>query len=420
MYRRKRIRGLWESRGKPLPGLVFILNRLPEFACYTRASPDEPTMRAAAATAPVAQAQSTGNSWTTEPCVLELTSIVALTGIIFVAFIGLFQNYLAKIDDFADSASYMQIAAAIQHWDFRGLAIGHFWGLPYLMALLSKITGASERASLLIISVGSSLASVILARRLWGGWIAGLFAVLSLDWIQRSFLGGSEPLFVALLFASFLAVRRDHCLLAALLAALATVCRPLGVFALLAIGAMLLWQRKYLKCATATVIGAVIGLAYAWPIGHYFGSPLANVHGYDPKGNIFGIPFYAIIQGTMLYPASWTNLILSFGWILFITLGAIAMIAREEYRAYARRFPVESIFATLYMISIYCYNYPSWARGSFARFMIPALPFVLVALMRWIPKDRRLLWACAIIMPVLAAASAIGVQHVVLAIRRIL
>ncbi len=377
-------------------------------------------MQTITATAPIRQSQEATGTWTKEPSVRELVGLVVLTGVIFVAFICLFQNYLAKIDDFGDSASYMQIATAIQHWDFKGLIIGHFWGLPYFMAVLSMIGRFSDRTALIVICVASSLTSVILAHRLWGGWVAGLFAVLSFDWMQRSFLGGSEPIFVALLFASFLAVRRKRWLLAALLASLATVCRPLGVFALLAMGATLLWRREFLKCALATVIGAAIGAAYAWPLAHYFDSALANVHGYDPNGTMFGIPFYAIVKGTILYPAPWTNLILTFGWILFVSVGVVAMVLREECRAYARKVPVEGIFAALYLISVYCYNYPSWARGSFPRFIIPALPFVLLALLRWIPKDRRLLWTLAAIMPVLAAASAIGVKSVAASIRQIL
>jgi hypothetical protein len=75
------------------------------------------------------------------------------------------------------------------------------------------------------------------------------------DWMQRSYLGGSEPLFVALLFGSFTAVRKERWLLAALLASLATVVRPLGVFALLGIGVALVWKRDYRKFLLATAIG---------------------------------------------------------------------------------------------------------------------------------------------------------------------
>lgn len=314
----------------------------------------------------------------------------------------------------------MEIAAAIRHWNFHGLVIEHFWGLPYLMALLSTLTRMSDRAALLVICIASSFLSVALAYELWDGWVASFFALLSFDWIQRSYLGGSETPFVALLFASFLAVRKQRWMLATALASLATLCRPLGIFALIGIGLTLLYRREFVKCAAAVGIGAAIGIAYMLPLKLYFGNALANVHGYDPDGSLFGIPFYAIIKGTIVYPAPWTNLILSFGWIAFATLGMVAMAATRRYHDYFRNFSVENIFAVLYIASVYCYNRPYWARGSFPRFIIPALPFILFALSHWLPKDRRVLWALAICTPVLSAVSAIGLTTVVAAIRRML
>jgi hypothetical protein len=90
------------------------------------------------------------------------------------------------------------------------------------------------------------------------------------------------------------------------------------------------------KFTLATAIGIVIGALYVLPLAFYFGSPWANVHGYSAYGNLFGIPFYAIIKGTYMYPSPWTNLILTFGWIFFVLAGIVAMGATESYRAYAR------------------------------------------------------------------------------------
>jgi hypothetical protein len=74
--------------------------------------------------------------------------------------------------------------------------------------------------------------------------------------------------------------------------------------------------------------------------------------------------------------------------------------------------PAEVIFAAPYLLSLYCYNYPYWARADFPRFAIPIIPFVFVALWRWIPKDRRILWLLAPITAVLAASSALGIRNV--------
>jgi hypothetical protein len=360
--------------------------------------------------------------WKKEPTTKEIFCLALLALSVFALVIFSFQNYFAAVDTFGDSSAYMSLASAIRHWDFHGVVIKQFWGLPYAMAALSKLTGLSDRTALLLFSLVPSLLASVLAKRLWDGWIAGYFALLNFDWIQRSGLGGSEPLFVCLLFASFVAVRQRRWLLASLLASLATVVRPLGVFALLGIGLTLLWQRDFRKFAAATAIGIVVGALYAIPLATYFGDALATVNSYHSKewqgGWVFGFPFYAIIKGTLIYPAPWTNLVLSFGWILLVLGAVIAMVKSSEFRAYCRTHTVEAVFLVPYLWCLFTYNYPYWARGNFARFAIPILPFVLLALYRWLPKDRRMLWGLAAVAPVLAAASALGVVNIVHILQR--
>jgi hypothetical protein len=280
----------------------------------------------------------------------------------------------------------------------------------------------SDRTALLLVCFASSFASIAIAYRLWGGWVAGFFAILNFDWMQRSYLGGSEPLFVALLFGSFLAIRKERWWLAALLAALATVVRPLGLFALVGIGLVLLWRRDYRRLLSAVAIGLVIGILYALPLAKQFNDPFANARSYvspDWQGGwLFGFPFYAIIKGTLTEAAPLTNLVLSFGWIFLVLIAIVAMIRSLAFRKYAWTHPVEILFVIPYIWCLYTYNYPHWARGSFPRFSIPILPFVLIALYRWIPKDRRLLWVLGTVTSVLAAASALGVANIAGMIRR--
>ena len=316
----------------------------------------------------------------------------------------------------ATAPAYMSVASAIRHWDFHDLSVKQFWGLPYAMAAVSIVFHISDRTSLLLISALASFASVGLVYRLWGGWTAGFFAVLNFDWMQRSFLGGSEPLFVALLFGAFFAVRRQRWLWGAFLAALATTVRPLGFFALAGLGVVLLWKHEYGKAALAFLIGCAVGAAYVWPLWHAFGDPLATVHSYQQASqhdpHLFGIPFYAIIRGTLTYHSPLTSLVLSFGWILLVLAGIAAMIATKPFREYAKSRPVEVIFAAAYILAIFSYNSPYWARGTFPRFSIPIIPFVLFSLQRWIPKSRALLWGLGVVSPVLAAASALGIRNV--------
>ena len=149
------------------------------------------------------------------------------------------------------------------------------------------------------------------------------------------------------------------------------------------------------------------------PLARLFGDPLATVHSYQGAHSLlFGLPLYAIIKGTLLYPAPFTNLALSFGWILLVIAGVARMFLDANFKAYAKQNPAEILFAAPFLLLVFSYNYPVFARASFARFAIPILPLIFLALFSYIPKDRRLLWALGVLTPILAAASALGIRNV--------
>jgi hypothetical protein len=336
---------------------------------------------------------------------------------VFIGVVGIFKNYFQAVHNFADNSSYLSVASAIRHWDFRGLVVKQFWGLPYLIALVSWISHISEQTALLVISFGCYFIALAISHRLWGGWVAGFFAVLNFDWFQRAFLGGSEPLFVALLFGSFLMVRQDKWLMAALLASLSTVVRPLGFFVLVGIAIALIARGQYRRLALVTLIGSLVGIAYMWPLWQQLQDPLATVHSYQqlhqPGPALFGIPFYAIVKGSLMRSAPWTNLALTWGWIVFVLCGTAAMLVTSRFREFSNSHIVEATFAAFYLLAIYSYNLPYWARGTFPRFAIPIVPFVLLGLLQWLPKSRYVLWPLSIVSPALAACSAVGIVNVV-------
>ena len=176
--------------------------------------------------------QSPQNRWAVEPSQREVLVVVAVTAFFFVATVSLFRPFFFVARNTGDAGAYIQIASAIRHWNFQGLIVKAFWGLPYAMACVAMATRISEFGAYLVISYVAGLSAIVLVWRLWGGWVAGLFCVVSFDWMERLYLGGGEPLFTALLFGSFLAIRRRRWVLAALLASLSTIVRPLGLFAL--------------------------------------------------------------------------------------------------------------------------------------------------------------------------------------------
>jgi hypothetical protein len=349
---------------------------------------------------------------------IDVIAVWVIGAILFVTVILHFQDYSQKVDQFADSSGYISIAAAIQKWDFHGLVVKQFWGVSYVTALVSSITRLSDRTSLLIVCWVSSFVSVWLASRLWGTWVAAFFAILNFDWLQRSYLGGSEPLFVAFLFGSFLLIRKDKWEWAALLASMATVVRPLGILALVAIGIILVQRKDYSRLLRAIVIGLVIGFLYILPLKLYLGDSLATVHSYQgSQRSLFGFPFYAIVEGTFKNHPPFTNLILSYGWIAFVLAGFAVLLTSDSTALYRRTRPAEVIFAVSYLFVILCYNYPNWALGNFARFAIPIVTFAILGFESLIPKSRLLLYSAATVLPILAAASAIGIRNIAPALR---
>jgi hypothetical protein len=353
--------------------------------------------------------------WKSAPSYQELALLAFTTAAIFLATVSYFRSYESLVRDAGDNGAYIVAASGIRHWNFDGVRTKQFWGYSYVIAGVSAVTRTPERTSLLVVCWLCSAASVALAFRLWGGWVAGLFAVTNFEWLQRSYLGGAEPLFVLMLFVSFWAIRKERWVLASGLAACATVTRPIGVLALLAIGIALLIRRDYRKAALCTALALTIGALYLAPFWLYFGDPLYQVHRYQSadwhSGPPVTWPFLAISSSVIHNTQPWTNLALTLSWVAFVLTGAIAML-RKSFQAQLHERPAEFIFALLYISFLFSYNSPEWARSDFVRFAIPVLPLVFVAIGEWIPRDRRLLWATGMVSGLMAGASAIGIRNV--------
>ena len=325
--------------------------------------------------------------------------------------------------NYGDNVAYVTVSNAILGWNFHGLSIQHFMGYPYLIAAISFLFHISTSLSLWLIAAASALLSAWFAVRLVGTLPAVYFAITNLAWLQVAWIGGSEPLAMALGLGAMLAFRRNRVFLAALAGSLGVTVRPLMIFVLVGIGLVLLYRKQFLKFFLATSTGIVVGVLYILPLLRYFGDPFLTVHSYTrrdyggggiagPHGRLFGWPFHGIVVGTMVYPAPWTNLVLSFAWIAIVIAG-IGMMFSRRFREYGKAHPNEIIYCGFYLLTLFSYDYLLWARSNFIRFSIPVLPFIFLALMPWLPKNRKFLWCLNIACAVLAMISAIGLRNVI-------
>ncbi len=353
----------------------------------------------------------------------ELFILLALSFVVFWTTALLLHRSVDLVFQYGDNGAYLDVAKAILHWDFHDLQVQHFMGYPYVIAAVSLLFHIPPGFALWLIAVVCCGLSVWLTSRLFGTLTAAYFAFPNLAWLHLSYLGGSEPLALALALGSLLAFRRDRVLLSALLASLAVTVRPLMFLVLVGMGLVLLYRKKVGSFLAALGIGLVTGILYVLPLARYFGDPLLTVHTYmtrdygaakvvGPHGHLFGWPFHGIVAGTLAYPAPWTSLVLSFLWIGLVLLG-VGMMFSSRFRKYAKSYPNEMIFCGLYLFTIFSYDYLIWARSNFIRFCIPVLPFVFFALLPLLPKDRRVFWFLCVAGSVLAAVAAIGVRNVI-------
>jgi len=329
------------------------------------------------------------------------------------------------------------ISAAIRHWNFKGLPANQpkeFWGFAYVAAAVAAITRIPDIYSAVLVAASMFVVASYLCGRLWGTTIAAWFMGVNWWYIDGAVEGLSEPLFMALVFGSFIAMRKEKWAIAALLASGATVVRPVGIFVLLAMGIVLLWRKEYRQLAIAVSIGAAIGIAYMIPMQLIYGNPLANVSGYrtsDWAGYLpVGLPFVALFKGAAHVVTTWhvthpgfvwrplVEELVTATWVLVTLAGVVKMGFDNGFRRYARAYPAEAIFAGSYATFLFCYNSDIWSWDMFVRFALPLAPFLLLVFLNKGARDRRILYPVVLFNVLLSAWPKIPPIHQVFALIR--
>lgn len=331
--------------------------------------------------------------------------IVAGCYALFALLVALLDDYGARVAATGDNGSYALEAATIRGLAPPGGVAAHFLGYPLLCAPVAALFGISDMQALPIVSVIGSAVAVGLVCELWGAWAAACFAVVNLDWVQRSLLGGADPVFAAFTFGALLMARRERWTLASFFGACATVVRPLGIFVLIALGVHLLRKKRFRDLALAVAIGAAMGAAYLGLVGALYGEGMANLIWYDDQGlgeDRTFIPFVTLFLSKPGHVVTFQNQLKAFVWMAFTALAIGAVFRRAALRRSASEHPVEWTFAAAYTGSFLFF--PAWwIEGEYPRYFAPVIPLCLVALRPWLPQRRALVAAIGVASIALAA-----------------
>jgi branched-subunit amino acid transport protein AzlD len=323
-------------------------------------------------------------------------------------------NYWGRVNDWLDNPNYVEIAEIIQSGGFLGEK-HHFWGLPLVIAGAQVAFGISGFAALIAISIACSVAASFLMYRLYGAVATVAFLILCPEWVRLSVMGGSEPLFLCLLLASWLAFRSDRVLMAVLLASFATMVRPVGFIALCAFAFTLILRRHWRELAMSICIGVGIGLAYLACLQVATGNAFINFKLYSasawPSGNPFSLPFVQLAKNffDIVLHRRWTGWLQSLFSILLLSFGAFAL--SKQMRTIPQRYPAEFTFAIAYLGFLACYNFGGVAVF-LPRFAIPVLPFLLFTAHNWLPNNRFLVWPMAVLSALIASSALVGFKAV--------
>ena len=266
-----------------------------------------------------------------------------------------------------------------------------------------------------MISVASSLAASFLLYKLYGPRVLVSFIILCPEWMCLSIMGGSEPLFLCLLAASWLAFRSDRVWVAAILASLATTVRPLGALAVCAFAVTLVLRRDWRRLVVTLLVAATIALAYMTWLREATGGSLTNLSLYSkniwPAGAPFSLPLLRVIRGSVLLvnTAIWTRTVQPFFSMVFVAIGVFVLW--KHARALIHDYPAEFLFVIGYLAFMLCYNEVNIA-DFFPRLAIPIFPLMLFGSREWLPKHRFVYWTLFLISAMVASANLVGFRTI--------
>lgn len=361
---------------------------------------------------PAEQDHSPAGASSTRPAYLVPLLAAALVMAVCSLFGHLAGGQLGVVGRHGDNPSYLEAARAIRAGTFHSFTPRHFLGLSYMLVALSAITGMSEQLALYTLSLAGFVASIWVARLLWGELVALTFCVIDYAWLEFSAFGGAEPIFVALVLGALLAARSERHYLAAVLGSVSTTVRPLGVFVGLALVGVALRNRRFWAVLNVALVFMIVLGLYGLTLTANSHGPMANVRFYQERAWLGGwpiaLPFEAVVRD-YLHGPNVGNVVIRHVKAVFVVAHAAALaglVASPALRRRAATEPTISIFALSYSLFLALHNSPTWALSVYPRLLVPVIPFFLWLYEFHLP-GRKAIFA-GVVSVALACGAAVG------------
>jgi hypothetical protein len=327
------------------------------------------------------------------------------------------RNYWEMSRTHGDNPAYLTIAQAVVEGRFAGpdlQVVRQFYrGTGYCLALASLLSGASVEHCLPILGLICGALAVYFCGRLWGWTVAGLFAIIGVEYTPQVCLGSCEPFFVVFIFGSVLLWRRQRIVGAFILAALATTVRPTGALLIVAFAGALAWHRRWRGLGWGSAGAVALGALYLTPqvlLQKDAWAPL-NSYAFDWYGSSpISIPFWPLVRAGLANDSPWTN-DLKICFYISITIFGLVMLWIRRRRAFAE-IAGQGEWAFFLLFAAFCVSYNSHAAyEAYSRYSIPIVPQSIVGLRSRLLRAGVIL-PLSVIAGLVSAAGALNVRTV--------
>jgi hypothetical protein len=290
-----------------------------------------------------------------------------------------------------------------------------FPGYPALIALGHLLGCPTPIAALIVNWLASGLAAVATAMLFGDARFGWGMATLTPAYLMYSTMAMTEPTLLLFTMLGLMLAERRATVSAGLLLGFAGMIRPVACFAVFGYLTYLALRRRWREAMSIGLLSSAIVGAGLIGVQLLLGDALRSYHitANDPGGyggQLLSMPFRSLIFTPLTNPVPAWKIVYTWGCVLF-DLATCALLARRWWEAArsgtdARWLPLAALWAfgnTFFALSLG----GIWGFHEFHRYMLPALPALLLGYQELLPR-RAGTW---FLVAVLSASPALYGMH---------